>query len=347
MNQDTSKESAWGVTPIWNAAVVDREERPLEKREHLWASEIGNPAIDTYLKMHATPYSNPANDRAKRKFEAGNVFEWIVSLMLKRAGILRTAQQRFEHQYEGLLKVTGKGDFVAGGKVDVAAAEEFIQFLKDAEMPDVFTRCFDRVMHYLAETYPNGIDEMPLEIKSVSSFAMDKLEVQRIPIKRHRQQLFHYLKAGNFKKGLIIYLCRDDLRMIEFSVMNPSTVEDDYKSAITVISEFYNAGKQPPKEKLIIFDDEYGKFTKNLGVEWSPYLTMLYEFEAPRDYSEVYGKKATNWNRVMRRLHEQKKLTDKNQEVLDEMSAMGFDAYEMLPKMKFEAAEAEEDTNGS
>lgn len=334
-------ESSWGVAEIWNAALIDKEERKLEKRDYLWASEIGNPPIDTYLKMNATPYSNPANERARRKFEAGNVFEWIVSLVLKRAGILKDMQTRFEHQYEGMLRVSGKGDFIAGGAVNIEAAADFIEFLKAAEMPEVFTRCFDRIVDYLSEKYPKGISEMPLEIKSVSSFAMDKLEVQGLPIKRHRQQLFHYMKGGNYPKGLIIYLCRDDLRMMEFAVFNPSTVEDDYKSAIEVISEFYLSGTTPPKEKLICFDEEHGKFSKNLGVEWSPYLTLLYAFETPREYSEIYGKKASNWNRVFKRVMENAKMTDKNLDVLKEIVDEGFDIEEIKKMFKMVAVEEE------
>lgn len=331
----------WGVSEIWNAALADREERKLEKRDYLWASELGNSPIDTFLKMNATPYSNPANERARRKFEAGNVFEWIVSLMLKRADILRDSQTRFEHQYDTLLRVSGKGDFIAGGQYDPENAKEFLKFLEDSEMPEVFIRCFSRVGEYLAKTYPEGIAEMPLEIKSVSSFAMDKLEVQRTPIARHRVQLFHYLISGKYKKGLIIYLCRDDLRMMEFAVTNPSHVEEEYKAAISVISGYVKNGMTPPKEKLIVFDEEYGKFSKNFGVEWSPYLTMLYGFEEPRAYSEIYGKKASNWNRVMKRVCEGAKMTDKNLDVLKEMEADGF--YPEDIKARFKMAAVEED----
>lgn len=334
-------ESSWGMAEIWNSALADREERKLEKRDYLWASELGNAPIDTYLKMNATPYSNPANERARRKFEAGNVFEWIVSLMLKRAGILKDMQTRFEHQYETLLRVSGKGDFIAGGSVNIDAAKDFIQFLEDSEMPEVFTRCFERVTKYLAETYPKGITEMPLEIKSVSSFAMDKLEVQRMPIARHRLQLFHYLKGANYKKGLIVYLCRDDLRMMEFSVTNPSHVEEEYKDAISIMSGYVKNQMTPPKEKLIMFDDEYGKFSKNLGVEWSPYLTMLYGFEQPRDYGEIYGKKASSWNRVMKRVCEGAKMTDKNLDVLKEIEKEGFSIEDIRPRFKMAAVEEE------
>ena len=332
----------WGVSEIWNAALTDREERKLEVRDYLWASEIGNPPIDTYLKMNATPYSNPANDRAKRKFEAGNVFEWIVSLVLKRADVLRDSQKRCEHQYEGLLRVSGKGDFIAGGQVDPKGAQEFLHFLEEAEMPEVFIRCFGRIVTYLAEKYPDGIREMPLEVKSISSFGMDKLEKQRAPIKRHRQQLFHYLISDGYQKGLIIYLCRDDLRMMEFAVELSSFVEQEYKSAIAIISAFVQSGTTPPKEKLIIFDEEYGKFMKNLGVEWSPYLTMLYGFEEPRAYSEIYGKKATNWNRVMKRVMDNAKMTPLNLDVLKEIEKEGYVIEDIKKQFRMEAAETEE-----
>lgn len=336
----------WGMAEVWNAALLEREERPVQSRAKLWASELGRPPIDLFLKMKGTAYTNPPNARALRKFEAGNVYEWIVSLVLKRAGILKDGQKWSEFQYKGLLPVSGKADFIAGGVVDYDKAHEFIDFLKRAEIPEVFLRCFDRVIEYMKATYPNGIEEMPLEVKSISAYAMDLLEKTHTSNPMHRRQTFHYLKSNGYKKALIIYICRDDLRMMEFAVLNPSAVEEEYKSAIEVISKFYYADEMPPKEKLIIFDEEYGKFSKNLGVEWSPYLTMLYEFEEPRQYGEIYGKMATNWNRIMRRVKEGKKMTEKNEAILKEIRTAGYDVDEIAKRFRMEAVSEEEETNG-
>src|SRR5258708_20285530 len=103
--------SHWGLATAWNASLIDTEERELKVRDNLWASELGKAPIDVWLKMHGTKPTNPPNARSLRKFEAGNVFEWIVSLILKRAGILRESQKWSSFQYPGLLKVTGKPHF--------------------------------------------------------------------------------------------------------------------------------------------------------------------------------------------------------------------------------------------
>ena len=88
MNKET-----WGLSEVWNKSLEEQEQRPLSFRDHLWASELGKAPVDLWLKLRAVPPTNPPNPRSLRKFEAGNVFEWIVSLILKRAGILKESQR--------------------------------------------------------------------------------------------------------------------------------------------------------------------------------------------------------------------------------------------------------------
>jgi hypothetical protein len=129
--------------------------------------------------------------------------------------------------------------------------------------------------------------------------------------------------------------------MMEFTVENPSAIEEEYKADIAKLSHYIMKGEMPPKEKFIVFDEEQGKFTKNLGVEWSPYLTMLYDFQEPREYSEIYGKMATNWNRVFKRVMSNDKMTPKNLEVLAQMTQWGIDIEAIKPMFKMAAVEEE------
>lgn len=308
------------IAEVWNTALEDQEKRVIVPREKLWASELGGATIDLYLKLKGTELSNPPNARSLRKFEAGNIFEWIVSLVLKRAGILVESQKWAQFQYDGLLPVSGKADFIAGSAPDFGEGEKFIQFLSRAEVPNVFLRCFERVLKHIEQKYPKGMENMPVEVKSVSSFAMDLMEKTKKPTKRHRMQLFHYLKSMGFSKGVLVYICRDDLRMMEFVIeVTNAEVEKDYKGAIEAISKYYYANEMPPKEKYILFED--GKFTKNFNISWSGYMTLIYGFKEPRDYDEPYGKKATNWNRVLKRIKDGAKMTEKNEEVIKEIKA--------------------------
>lgn len=332
---------SWNFAPVWNEALISGADRVLEKRDHLWASELFYAPIDTYLKMRATEYTNPPNERAKRKFEAGYFMEWVVAMLLKRAGILKGAEVRCEYQYEGLLKVTGRIDKVAGGKPDYEKAKAELELL---ELPESLTRGLEQVVEYLNNKYPEGLGEKPIEIKSVSSFAMDSMEQKNVPLTKHAMQLFHYLKSHNYDTGILLYICRDDLRMMEFHVFLDSPLEEAYKARIEELTENHKKDTPPEKEKMVIWDDVACRFSKNLNIEYSPYLTMLYEFETPREYSETWGKVATRRNRVLKRVKNGDKMTKMNEEVLEEIRNDGYDVDELVKMMPDKPIEEDEDS---
>jgi len=310
----------WGFAPIWNAGLSDISQRPMKVRDNIWASELGKAPIDLWLKMRAIEPTNPPNPRSMRKFEAGNVFEWIVSLILKRAGILQESQKWSSYQYPGLLEVTGKADFIAGGKPDI---QKFEQEMINLELPDVFKRNGEKIIKYFANEFPEGLTEMPLEIKSVSSFIFEALEKNKSASKMHRLQTFHYLKSTNKPIATIVYICRDDLRMMEFLVENPSETETEYKEFIEKISKYHLSNERPPLEKAIEFSNDLGKFAKNFNVAYSGYLTMLYGFKDQAEFDAKHTPIVARWNRVLARIKAGDNITDKNKDVIKEIEDAG------------------------
>jgi len=327
----------WRLAEIWNKALEVNEQRPVKSRDNLWASELGKSPIDLFLKLKGTEPTNPPNARSLRKFEAGNVFEWIVSLILKRAGILTESQKWSSYQYPDLLKVTGKADFIAGGIPEVKNA---IDELKNLGIPQVFIRGAESIAMYLEDK--GELKTKPLEIKSVSAFMFDAIEKSGKAMKNHRMQLFHYLKSDNYTQGAIIYICRDDLRMFEIPVFNPSAVEDEYREAITTISKFVQEDKQPPLEKEIIFDEEFGRFSQNFNVGYSGYLTMLYGYKDQKEVDDKNRPIVSKWNRVLARAKDKKNLTPKNLDVIEEIKKSSFNFDECV---KFALVEEEEEIN--
>ncbi len=83
------------------------------------------------------------------------------------------------------------------------------------------------------------------------------------PHPHHVLQTFHYLKAKDLKEGHIFYMCKDDARVMEFGVFNPSPVEDFYRADIEEMTKIFNSGVQPDPEPLILFDPDKGTFQKN------------------------------------------------------------------------------------
>lgn len=288
----------WTFDDIWNKALLKRESRPVEPRSRLWASELGKSPIDLFLKLKGEEPSNPPDARSLRKFEAGNIWEWIVRLILLRAGVLRDSQGRVEFQYPGLLPVSGKIDFIAGGVPDYHAAKEEIERLN---LPDVFNRAAEGIFAFFEKEYPNGLGDKILEIKSVSSFMFDSMERSGKSSRNHRIQLFHYLHGKNMARGDIVYICRDDCRMMQIPIINPSPVEDEYKREIEIISRYYERDEQPPLESLVVFDEDLGKFSRNFNVAYSGYLTKLYGFETQAEYEDIYRPLSEKFNRVLAR----------------------------------------------
>lgn len=317
--------NSWSFQKIWNDSLdIGRPERKLEPRQKIWASELGGSMVDRYLKMKGVAPTNPPNARSLRKFEAGNIWEAIIGYVLRRSGILLEGQEWLEHTYPGLLPVSGKLDFVAGGRPDYDKAFWVLEN-EVSWLPEFVKRATSNIVQYFKEQYPEGLKEIVLEIKSCSAFMYEVYEKKATGSPQHKCQLFHYLKARKMDEGHIVYISRDDARILEIPIFNPSIVEDDYKKDIETLTDFIKSGTQPPLEKPIVFDESFGKFSANWKIAYSSYLTMLYGLENQMSFDEKYKGIAERWNRVLGRIEEKKELTANNLEAIKEMKEAGFD----------------------
>lgn len=315
MEETQLPELSWSLAGTWNDSLLNRAERPLKIRDYVWASEMGGSMIDRYLKMNGVPQTNPPNARSLRKFEAGNLFEWILEFVLKRAGILLDSQEWVNYQYPKLLRVTGKLDFLAGGQPDWAKARAEIGSLG---LPEMLSRASLAIIDKLQSTHgTDALKTIILEAKSISSFMMDRYEATGQANPNHRCQLFHYLKAKSMREGHVVYICRDDCRMLELGVFNPSKVEDEYKADLEEITYYIQNQVEPRKEPEVYFDDTVFSFQKNWRIEYSGYLTKLYGYEEPIHYREKWDKPVAAMNRVYKRCVTGANMTDLNLKVIE------------------------------
>ena len=317
----------WTFSKIWNESLDSREERPVVARNRLWASELGKSDAELYLKLLGTEPTNPPNSRAMRKFEAGNLFEWIVKLILIRCGVYQESQKWIGGRIDSdSLEVSGKLDHIAGGVPKYGEAVKNIDALL---LPPFFTKATIAILDYFRKEHPNGLEEKILEIKSVSSFGFDKVEASGKPIYGHDLQAFHY--AYNEKKNAaIVYICRDDMRLMEVLIEhNDPILFLKYQDRIKRISGYYNRKEMPQIDPPILFED--GRFTKNFGAEYSSYLTKFYNVADQLEFDEKYSPSVERWNRVLGRIKEDKEMTDNNKQALAEMSSAGFD-IELIKK---------------
>jgi len=324
----------WSFGQVWNNSLETRDnERKIVPRDYIYASELGGSMLDRFYKMKGIEASNPPNHRLLRKFEAGNIWEWIVELILRRAGILLDSQEHLEFTYPNLLKVSGRLDHLAGGNPDWDKASKDLDNLN---LPEVIRKATNDIFEYLKVNYPNGLETLILEVKSVSSFMFESYLRTNEPNPNHKLQLFHYLKSKGLSEGHIIYISKDDCRMLEFGVFNPGIVEEDYKKDIELMTKYFRDDIEPPKEELIIFNEDNLKFSYNWKVGYSPYLTKIYGFKEQMEYQNMFSPVASKWNRVFKRIINDDKMTKKNLEVIEEIKR-GFpklDEYVEMAKLK-------------
>lgn len=305
---------SWGFAEVWNQSLTTRAERPVIARDYVWASEIGGSMIDRYLKMSGVQPSNAPNNRSLRKFQAGDIWEWLCALVLKRAGILIETQTKLSHQYPGLLRVSGKLDFMAGGQPDWKRARKELSFLG---LPEMLHNASSSIIDQLESQFSNDVlKEIVLEIKSVSSFMYEKYDATQQPGKNHRGQIFHYLKSQGLDEGHIVYVCRDDCQLLEFGVFNPSDVESEYIADLKEITDYVTTKTRPRLEQEILFDESRFTFEKNWKIEYSNYLTMLYGFKTPMEYRDKVDKPVSDMKRVFKRCVTGAKMTDLNLQVI-------------------------------
>ena len=314
----------FNIAQVWNSA-IEKKDRPIVARERLFASELGGSMIDRFYKLKGTPYTNPPNSRSMRKFMAGDIWEWIIKTVLIRAGVPFTTQDRVEINYEGLLPITGRLDFIIGGAVDYATA---IEGLDREDIPDFIKTPAKAIITALQATYPNEIPKKILEIKSVGSFIFESLSEQDNPRTHHMLQGAIYGLATKLPVD-IVYVCRDDCRLLQYNIdkIIPD-LEKEIKKDLELITKYHKDDIEPPKEELILW--EAGKFKTNWKIQYSPYLTMLYtihdkKIETPDEYFETFSPLVSSFNRVVKRITNKEKMTDKNLEIIKQIKEYGFE----------------------
>lgn len=307
--------SNWSFSSIWNESLIEQDRREFVPRDYMWASELGGAPINIYYAMKGVAPSNPPNARSLRKFQAGHIWEWIVRLVLQRAGIIIAQQERIRVELPGMLMVSGKQDFTAGGKLDYDKAYYEI---KQLDLPEMMANASFAIVEQLKKIHGDKpLTEIIMEIKSCSDVMFDRYAaIGANP--HHILQCTHYLLGKNMNEGKIVYINKDNCMLLEHPVYNPSKSVEDYKRFVSMMTDIIKSGKAPDKMPEIKFDTLELKFSKEFTVEYSNYLTMIYGYKTPEEYRERWDKLLKSFNRVYKRCVTGSKMTQANLDVIEE-----------------------------
>jgi hypothetical protein len=265
----------WIFEDVWNEHLAEAD-RPLYKRNYIRASEMGGLFIDRYYKMMAEPFTNDYDNRTKRKFEAGRIFEALVLFVAKKAGIFEGTQAETRMKVADFLEVVGHYDMVIGGKPDYEKAKYdvehdlLLQLLPG--MKNVSLALIDKFI----QKYPNGLKRMVYDVKSVNSMVfwrqIDSLD-KAYP--HHHLQLYSYMKHLGMDEGRLLYISKDDLTVKEVQVIADEDIEHRWQADIQQMTFFYNNQIVPPRPEDISFNATKAKYEVNWKLKRSPYLSKI------------------------------------------------------------------------
>ena len=310
---------------IWNESLGSVPDRPYEPRDYIWASEIGGAFADRWLKMRGVQATNPPNARSKRKFEAGNIIEWIVRFVIRRAGLeVSLEDEKLRYQYPNLLMVSGKKDIIIGGRPDYIKAVEYVIGL---DMPDSFKVVSLDIIEKLSAIYTDmEFEKEVVEVKSCSDFMFNRYDILGRANDTHANQCYHYRKCLGYP-GSVLYVNKDNMLLAEYDVEDSQ--ETIYKQDIEAMTYYFSQQEMPPLEQEVFFDLDTYKFSKNWKVEYSGYLSMLYNYDTPEQYRSRWDKQISSFNRVFKRCVNGDNMTKGNLEAIVEAKKIfpDWDAY--------------------
>lgn len=298
----------WTISELWNDLLTTQRE--IKPRDYIYASEIGQPFLDRYLKMKGTPYSNPFDPRTLRVFDCGHIFEEEVMVRIfKLLGIFISSQKRLVYQEEGLLPVVGKHDPKIGGIINIEQSDKEIN-RKDEETGEYHYSDWIRsraiaLRESLIQKYPNGMRILTSEIKSVNSNAFWSHKNQD-PITgffkgydHHKLQLFNYLMSENEEEGRIFYISKDDLTLMEAPVYrNDDSLYKLWRQDVAIMTDLYNKGVEPEAEEYIFYNPDKQKYEINWAILRSNYFTYITGWKDKKEWENYMRKVIAEKNRA-------------------------------------------------
>lgn len=327
---DNKKPATWSIQTIWNELIT--EDRKMEPRDYVRGSELGRNYLERYLKMKGVPFTNKFEARILRVFDCGHIFEEDIMLRIfNLLGLVIGTQDEVRVEMPGLLPMVGHHDPQLGGKIDLDVVRQNLKatikierpaildddgnIIKEAsveEIPAVTEWMKNRVWELakkLKKQYPNGLENIITEMKTVNSMAFwaHKNQDEETGFFKgyphHLLQCWGYLKGKNHPRGRMFYMSKDDLTLMERPVLlSDKELEAKWVADVHGMTLMWERGKEMKlkgqdmpilkDDKMtlpdwmmeyapepIVFNENKNLWELNWEVGRSNYLTLMTGFE--------------------------------------------------------------------
>ena len=280
-NQITNRE--WSIDALLSDFMNFTSETDPKERAEIWASDIGKSFLDRYLSMKAHPYSNPIDGKTLMTFFLGKQIELGLTEMLKTCNLTFQAQDRLEINVPGCLPVVGRPDLlmevsdwdIVIKNIDNNIKEILAENLDDAERQVKKKNVLKKIVEEWRIKYPNGLEKTPFEIKTINTNAFNYFCKSKDGFKNanphYQMQLYTYMRYYNSDKGRLVYVSKNDGKIVEVVIHKTAEIERKWLEDIKTMSYYYYNSITPPCEQFKI-----GK-KDNWKIAYSRYKDYLHK----------------------------------------------------------------------
>jgi hypothetical protein len=275
----TGYDTYWNVKDLLGDLLGGTVETEPTPRADIWASDLGKPLIDRWLRMKGVPYSNPSTGKDLIRFFLGKQIEEGLAKMLTRSGVTLRSKEKVTVNEPGCLPVVGWPDLV----VAVPDWDETLSAAGDHLSGGRFDRSDQSKVQETSEALsrwqaraPEGLPTMVCEIKSLNSAAFKYHRGQdglSNAYPHHRLQLYTYMRGLGLSEGHLLYVARDTGWIEEVIVREQDALVEAWLQDVEAMSHYFLADERPPLEPMEIDGKE------NWRIKYSRYKDYLVQTE--------------------------------------------------------------------
>jgi len=259
----------WTIQDLENEYLEEKFRRTQKPVDKWRGSDMGSCFRKRIYARQGVQPTETLDERTRRVLDTGDIFHWKYQNFLKRIGILVAKEIEIVNKEYNYI---GHFDALVGGKPKVE--KKHFEFI-DKQTGE---KKFNEKMYNWTIKRMKKIKELPLllyDFKTQHSQSFYYLEKQG-PQKEHVYQVASYLTFIDKKKypvnqGRILYISKDDSRLLEFTVEFNKKMEQKIKDELKELQRYWDEKKLP--DKLPDVENQSGKLSPNWRCRFCPYLT--------------------------------------------------------------------------
>ena len=259
----------WSIQTFEDEYLEEKFKRTSKPSEKWRGSDMGACFRKRIYSRQGVKPTEKLDARIRRVLDTGDIFHWKYQNFLKRIGILVGKEIEITNEEYNYI---GHCDAVVGG-IPKVKKELFEWTNKKTGEKKLNEKMYNWTVKKMEE-----VKELPLllyDFKTQHSQSFHYLDKQG-PQKEHIHQLASYLTFIDKKKypvteGRLMYISKDDSRLLEFPVICNAKVETTIKEELRELQEYWDNKELPPK--LDNTTEERGKKYPNWKCRFCSFLT--------------------------------------------------------------------------